>query len=108
MAASTCGATSCRRASWRTGCDSSPTWVPDPVIVATQRGPVAFHAEPGGGFTAHRGAGGVVSALAPLLTGKADAHWIAAASSDDDRGALRAGATTIEGLDIRLLRSEEH
>jgi trehalose 6-phosphate synthase len=77
------------------------------VIVATQRGPVSFHAEPGGGFTAHRGAGGVVSALAPLLTGKADAHWIAAASSDDDRAAIRAGAITVDGLDIRLLEVDE-
>jgi trehalose 6-phosphate synthase len=77
------------------------------VIVATQRGPVSFHAEPGGGFTAHRGAGGVVTALAPLLTGKTDAHWIAAASSDDDRAAIRAGTTTVDGLDIRLLDIDE-
>jgi trehalose 6-phosphate synthase len=48
-----------------------------------------------------------VSALAPLLTGKADAHWIAAASSDDDRAAVRAGTTTVDGLDIRLLDVDE-
>jgi len=78
------------------------------VIVATQRGPVSFHAEPGGGFRTDRGAGGVVSALAPLLTGRTGAHWIAAASSDDDRAAVRAGATTVEGLDIRLLDIDEH
>jgi trehalose 6-phosphate synthase len=77
------------------------------VIVATQRGPVAFHAEPGGGFTSHRGAGGVVSALAPLLTGKPDARWIAAANSEDDRAAARAGATAVEGLDLRLLDVDE-
>jgi trehalose 6-phosphate synthase len=49
----------------------------------------------------------VVSALAPLLTGKADAHWIAAASTDDDRAAIRAGTTTVDGLDIRLLDVDE-
>lgn len=77
------------------------------MIVATQRGPVSFHAEPGGGFTSQRGAGGVVSALAPLLTGHSDSHWIAAASSADDRAAVRAGATQVEGLDIRLLDIDE-
>jgi trehalose 6-phosphate synthase len=73
------------------------------VIVATQRGPVSFGADPGGGFTARRGAGGVVSALAPLLTGNTDARWVAAATSDDDRAAVRARATSVEGLDLRLL-----
>lgn len=77
------------------------------MIVATQRGPVSFSAESGGGFSAHRGAGGVVSALAPLLTGRSDARWIAAVSSDDDRAAVRAGATTVEGLNLRLLDIEE-
>jgi trehalose 6-phosphate synthase len=48
-----------------------------------------------------------VSALAPLLTGKTDAHWIAAASSDDDRAAVRAGTTTVDGLAIRLLDVDE-
>jgi trehalose 6-phosphate synthase len=73
------------------------------VIVATQRGPVSFHAEPGGGFSSRRGAGGVVSALAPLLTGNTEARWVAAASSSDDRAAVRAGAATVDGLDLLLL-----
>jgi trehalose 6-phosphate synthase len=77
------------------------------VIVATQRGPVSFHAEPGGGFSSRRGAGGVVSALAPLLTGNADARWVAAVSSDEDRAAVRAGAATVDGLDLRLLDIDE-
>jgi trehalose 6-phosphate synthase len=77
------------------------------MIVATQRGPVSFRAEPGGGFSAHRGAGGVVSALAPLLTGKSGARWVAAVSSADDRAAVRAGATSVEGLDLRLVDIDE-
>jgi trehalose 6-phosphate synthase len=77
------------------------------VIVATQRGPVSFRAEPGGGFSSLRGAGGVVSALLPLLTGNADARWVAAAASDDDRAAARAGAAVVEGLELSLLDVDE-
>ena len=44
-----------------------------------------------------------MSALAPLLTGHADARWVAAASSDDDGAAVRAGAATVDELDLRLL-----
>jgi trehalose 6-phosphate synthase len=44
-----------------------------------------------------------VSALAPLLTGNADARWIAAASNDAERAAVQAGVATVEGLDLRIL-----
>jgi trehalose 6-phosphate synthase len=77
------------------------------VIVATQRGPVSFSPEPGGGFHAQRGAGGIVSALAPLLTGRPDARWVAAANSADDRAAVRAGAARVAGLDLCLLDIDE-
>jgi trehalose 6-phosphate synthase len=77
------------------------------VIVATQRGPVSFQADPDGGFSSRKGAGGVVSALAPLLTGNADARWVAAASTPDDRAAVRAGAATVDGLDLCLLDLDE-
>jgi trehalose 6-phosphate synthase len=49
----------------------------------------------------------VVSALAPLLTGKSDARWVAAAHTDGDRAAVRAGAAGVEGLDLRLLDVDE-
>jgi trehalose 6-phosphate synthase len=48
----------------------------------------------------------VVSALAPLLAGNADARWFAAVSSDDDRAAVSAGKASVDGLDVRLLAIE--
>ena len=48
----------------------------------------------------------MVSALAPLLGGATvggDATWVAAALTDDDRAAVRAGAATVEGVDLHLL-----
>ncbi|MGZ4796829.1 MAG: trehalose-6-phosphate synthase, partial [Acidimicrobiia bacterium] len=64
---------------------------------------MAFGREPDGSFTARRGAGGVVSALAPLLEGRTDTRWVAAAITDEDRAAVAAGAVTVAGLDIELL-----
>ncbi len=73
------------------------------MIVVSHRGPVSFRREPDGQFTQRRGAGGVVSALAPLLTDRPDAHWIAAAIGDDDRAAVAAGAISTPGLNVQLL-----
>jgi len=76
------------------------------VIVVSNRGPASFQRRDDGTFTSRRGAGGVVSALAPLLGGSAvdgDATWVAAALSDDDRAAVRAGAATVSGVDLHLL-----
>jgi trehalose 6-phosphate synthase len=73
------------------------------VIVVSHRGPVSFRASEDGGFTARRGAGGVVSALAPLLRDREDATWIAAAIGDDDRAAVAAGAVQVPGLSVELL-----
>jgi trehalose 6-phosphate synthase len=70
------------------------------VIVVTHRGPYKFERDTDGKLVAHRGAGGVVSALGPLLAGRSDAMWIAAAMSDDDAAAQREGATV--GLDMTL------
>jgi trehalose 6-phosphate synthase len=69
------------------------------MIVCSHRGPYRFERGPDGAFVAHRGGGGVVSALAPLLSGHDDATWIAAAMNADDREAVRAGAA--KDLDIR-------
>src|SRR4051812_24258175 len=70
------------------------------MIVLSHRGPYRFERNDDGTFDAARGAGGIVSALGPLLAEKDDSTWIAAALSDDDQDAARAGAT--EGLDIDL------
>jgi len=80
------------------------------VIVVSHRGPYSFTRNPDGGFDARRGAGGVVSALSPLLARLGDderALWVAAAIGDDDRAAVRAGAASAPGIDLALLDLDE-
>jgi trehalose 6-phosphate synthase len=82
------------------------------MMLVTHRGPFRFSMRDDGGFESTRGAGGVVSALLPLVdAGVADGSergrervaWIAATIEDDDRAALAAGAATVPGLDLHLL-----
>src|SRR5689334_11197450 len=70
------------------------------MIVVSHRGPYTFERDNNDTFVPRRGAGGIVSALLPLLAGRSDTRWIAAAMSDDDRAAVKAGV--IEGTDIAL------
>ncbi|MBI2170167.1 MAG: trehalose-6-phosphate synthase [Actinobacteria bacterium] len=72
------------------------------MIVASHRGPERFQREADGTFTRQRGAGGVVSALQPLLAG-GGAAWIAAAMGDGDRAAVAAGAARSDDFDLHLL-----
>jgi trehalose 6-phosphate synthase len=72
-----------------------------PVVIASNRGPLSYrleHGEPVG----RRGGGGLVSGLAPLVE-QGRATWIAAALSDGDRAAVRAGITSADGLSAHLL-----
>jgi len=71
------------------------------VIVVSHRGPERFE-RVGDGFRRTRGAGGVVSALRPVLGGT-DTTWVAAAIGDDDRAAVAAGAAVSPDFDLRLL-----
>lgn len=87
------------------------------MIVVSHRGPASFVANPDGAFSVHRGAGGVVSGLIPLLLGNVPksptpaiaanangrAKWIAAAVSDDDRAAVAAGTAQLDEVDLHLL-----
>jgi trehalose 6-phosphate synthase len=82
------------------------------VIVVSHRGPYSFRAEPDGSFTARQGAGGLASALRPLLAeGTApkyeldvgSTHWVAAAISPDDRAAVEAGAAHADAVDLHML-----
>lgn len=80
------------------------------MIVVSHRGPFSFRARDDGGFEARRGAGGVVSALGPLLLGDPAARavegpvrWVAAAISDDDRDAVVRGAARVDEIELRLL-----
>jgi trehalose 6-phosphate synthase len=71
-------------------------------VVASNRGPVSFRRADDGRLEARRGAGGLVSGLAPLMVGTS-ATWIAAALSDGDREAARQGVGEAEGFGVRLL-----
>lgn len=74
------------------------------MIVVSNRGPFRFAKNPDGSFDTHRGSGGVVSALMPLLSDREDATWIAAAIGADDREAVEAGAPMpTGGVHARLL-----
>ena len=59
------------------------------VIVASNRGPVAFERDERGELEARRGSGGLVTALTGALHA-AEGLWVAAAMSDGDREAARA------------------
>ena len=60
------------------------------LIVVSNRGPLSYGRE-GGERIARRGAGGLVTALAPLVSHH-DVTWIASAISDEDRAVASSGA----------------
>jgi len=85
----------------------SPTTVPTaggtrPIMIVSNRGPVSFRRDESGSLVARRGAGGLVSGLAPLVVGT-DTSWIAAALSDEDREAATAELVEADGFRVRLL-----
>jgi trehalose 6-phosphate synthase len=75
---------------------------PRPIVIVSNRGPLSFTVDDDGELRARRGAGGLVSGLAPLVTGT-DAIWIASAMSDGDRVAASRGEVDAEGIRVRLL-----
>jgi trehalose 6-phosphate synthase len=73
------------------------------LIVVSNRGPIAYGRE-GGERVAKRGAGGLVTALAPLVSHH-DVTWIASAISNEDREVAAEGtveATAADGSPYRL------
>ena len=68
-----------------------------PVVIVSNRGPLSFSLGADGDLVAKRGAGGLVSGLAPLVT-DTDAVWIAAAISDGDREAASRRGRRRRGL----------
>ncbi|MDY7105182.1 MAG: trehalose-6-phosphate synthase [Actinomycetota bacterium] len=81
--------------------------MPDrPVVLASNRGPLSFHVGEDGAVGARRGAGGLVSGLAPAVSGWG-ATWIAVAMTDADRATARQGVVEAEGLRTRLLAIDE-
>ena len=89
-----------------TTADAGPTAtsvvaVTRPVVLVSNRGPLSFRQD-GGELVATRGAGGLVSGLAPLVA-ETDTLWIAAALSDADRQAAHRGVIEADGLRVRTL-----
>jgi trehalose 6-phosphate synthase len=72
-----------------------------PLVVVSNRGPVSFRLE-ADGPVAKRGAGGLVSALGPLVR-DTDTTWVAAAMTEGDRVVADRGVTEAEGFRVRLL-----
>ena len=61
-----------------------------PIVIASNRGPVAHELEPDGSLTPQRGAGGLVTALAGALL-EERAVWLAAAMTAGDREVASRG-----------------
>jgi trehalose 6-phosphate synthase len=79
------------------------------MIVVSHRGPLTFTEHEDGTFSAARGAGGVASALGPLLRDpEHPPTWIAAAIGDGDRAAVRAGKADDPESNLQLLALDEH
>lgn len=74
-----------------------------PVVIASNRGPISFSLD-GEDLVGRRGGGGLVSGLVPLVE-EGRATWIAAASSTADQQAAEEGdgIATADGLSARLL-----
>ena len=73
-----------------------------PLVMVSNRGPVAFRHDDDGRLVARRGAGGLVSGIGPLMAGS-DAVWVAAAMSAADREAAGDGIAEVEGFRFRAL-----
>ncbi len=76
------------------------------MMLVTHRGPYRFSVRDDGSFASTRGAGGIVSALLPLVNAPVDGErqaWVAAAIDADDRAAVAAGGASVAGLDLHLL-----
>jgi len=76
------------------------------MMLVTHRGPYRFSELDDGSFEASRGAGGLVSALLPLVQRDdigEKPSWVAAAIDANDRAAVAAGAASVPGLDLKLL-----
>lgn len=72
------------------------------MVIASNRGPVSFVSDEEGGLSTRRGAGGLVSGLAPLVA-SSGSTWIAAAMSDADRRGAAQGTIDVDGYGYRCL-----
>ncbi len=82
--------------------DATPAHVDRPIVIVSNRGPVRFELDASGELTSRRGAGGLVSGIAPLVGGT-DALWLAAAMTEGDRVAAERGVVEADGLRVQLV-----
>jgi trehalose 6-phosphate synthase len=82
-----------------------------PIVLVSNRGPVSFSFGDDGAPVARRGAGGLVSGLAPLVADGAEhaarSTWLAAALSDADREVAAGGVADAEGFRVRLVAVDD-
>jgi trehalose 6-phosphate synthase len=83
-----------------------------PLILVSNRGPATFEREDGGGLTARRGGGGLVTALKGLVEHR-EAIWVASAMTEEDVEASRdhdgrSFEVELDGVDyrVRLVESD--
>ncbi len=94
--------------------DPEPKFASEPqqdplIVIASNRGPFKFTQNENGDFSASRGAGGLVTALAAIAE-KMDVLWVASALSSDDRAwaeAQQGKVRNVEGINLRLVITEE-
>lgn len=67
----------------------------EPLIIASNRGPVGFRRGSSGAIEASRGAGGLVTALRPLID-RNDVTWVASAMGDVEREIAASGRRTAQ------------
>ncbi len=75
-----------------------------PVVIASNRGPLGYREEDGR-LVAHRGGGGLISGLTPLMD-DGRVTWISAALSDADRRAAEQGIPESTAQPVHLLDIE--
>ncbi|MBA3347549.1 MAG: trehalose-6-phosphate synthase [Actinobacteria bacterium] len=68
------------------------------LIVVSNRGPIGYDTDAGGGRVVKRGAGGLVTALRPLVSHH-DVTWIASAVTDEERRVATGGPLEVASGD---------
>ena len=71
-------------------------------MIVSNRGPLSFLRDDSGALVARRGAGGLVSGLAPLVR-HTPTIWLAAAITEGDREAADSGLIEMDGFRVRTL-----
>jgi trehalose 6-phosphate synthase len=80
-----------------------------PLVVVSNRGPLAFRIDEDGNPVPTRAGGGLVACLAPALTPERNALWITSAVTEADRKAADGGPVEVDGIRVHHVAIElEH